>query len=114
MSGRQNLDVLVKGLPLIVCQTLAQKPHQGAQPGLAARWLVKQGFHFRGKVEARLVLDVEERFDAESIASAEEGPWLNAKSIAKVMGAKIPVNSTLYFEADGEEILRVPCVGSLT
>lgn len=37
------------------------------------------------------------------IASSEDGPWIDAKSVAKVMGAKIPQHATLYFEAEGED-----------
>ena len=37
------------------------------------------------------------------LSASEEGPWIDAKSVAKVMGAKIPQHSTLYFEAEGED-----------
>ena len=30
-----------------------------------------------------------------------EGPWIDAKSINKVMGARVPKDTTLFFEADG-------------
>ena len=30
-----------------------------------------------------------------------DGPWIDAKSINKVMGARVPKDTTLYFEADG-------------
>ncbi len=59
------------------------------------------GLHARPSVK---LTKLAKQFKADvNLASAEDGPWLNAKSIAKVMGAKIPVNSTLYFEADGED-----------
>jgi len=37
------------------------------------------------------------------IALAEQGPWTDAKSIARVMAMKTPHMATLYFVADGED-----------
>lgn len=37
------------------------------------------------------------------LAVAEEGPWVDAKSIAKVMATKAPQNTTLYFRAAGSD-----------
>jgi phosphocarrier protein HPr len=37
------------------------------------------------------------------IAAAEIGPWIDAKSIVKVMGAKVPQNATLRFRATGPD-----------
>ncbi|MBI1207764.1 MAG: HPr family phosphocarrier protein [Azospirillum sp.] len=34
---------------------------------------------------------------------AAEGPWIDAKSIVKVMAAKAPKDSTLYFQAEGDD-----------
>lgn len=36
------------------------------------------------------------------IAAAEEGPWVDAKSIVKVMAMKVPQNATLHVRASGE------------
>ncbi len=59
------------------------------------------GLHARPSVK---LTKLAKRFSADvSLAIAENGPWINAKSIAKVMGAKVPVNSVLYFEAQGED-----------
>ena len=59
------------------------------------------GLHARPAVK---LTKLAKRFSADvNLASAEGGPWIDAKSIAKVMGAKIPVNSTLYFQAEGED-----------
>jgi phosphocarrier protein len=37
------------------------------------------------------------------IAAAEIGPWIDAKSIVKVMAAKVPQNATLHFRATGPD-----------
>jgi phosphocarrier protein len=36
-------------------------------------------------------------------AAGEFGPWIDAKSIVKVMAAKVPQNSTLRFRAKGPD-----------
>jgi phosphocarrier protein len=35
------------------------------------------------------------------LALGEEGPWIDAKSIVKVMATKAPKGSTLYLKAEG-------------
>ncbi|WP_332812766.1 HPr family phosphocarrier protein [Sphingomonas sp.] len=37
------------------------------------------------------------------LALAEEGPWVDAKSIVKVMATKAPKGSTLYLRAEGDD-----------
>ncbi len=37
------------------------------------------------------------------VAMSTEGPWIDAKSIVKVMGAKTPKDSVLHFRADGDD-----------
>ena len=37
------------------------------------------------------------------LATAPEGPWIDAKSIVKVMAAKAAQNTTLYFRAEGAD-----------
>ena len=37
------------------------------------------------------------------LAAAEHGPWIDAKSIVKVMGAKVPQNATLLLRASGPD-----------
>jgi dihydroxyacetone kinase phosphotransfer subunit len=37
------------------------------------------------------------------LATAPTGPWINAKSIVKVMAAKAPRNTALYFRAEGND-----------
>ena len=36
------------------------------------------------------------------IAAVEQGPWVDAKSIVKVMAMKVPQHATLYVRAWGE------------
>ena len=38
-----------------------------------------------------------------ALALAEAGPWVDAKSIVKVMATKAPKGATLYFRAEGED-----------
>ena len=37
------------------------------------------------------------------MALDEEGPWIDAKSIVKVMATKAPKGSTLYLRAEGDD-----------
>jgi phosphocarrier protein HPr len=37
------------------------------------------------------------------LATAESGPWIDAKSIVKVMAAKAPKDTILYFRAEGDD-----------
>lgn len=37
------------------------------------------------------------------LALAEGGPWIDAKSIVKVMAAKAPKGATLFLRAEGED-----------
>ena len=37
------------------------------------------------------------------LALAADGPWVDAKSIVKVMATKAPKNSVLHFRAEGED-----------
>jgi phosphocarrier protein HPr len=38
-----------------------------------------------------------------SLATSAEGPWIDVKSIVKVMAAKTPRDSLLLFRAEGED-----------
>ena len=40
---------------------------------------------------------------AVSLSLAEAGPWVDAKSIVKVMATKAPKGATLYFRAEGDD-----------
>jgi phosphocarrier protein HPr len=37
------------------------------------------------------------------IAAKPEGPWIDAKSVVRVMAMKVPKGSTLYFRATGDK-----------
>lgn len=37
------------------------------------------------------------------LALGVEGPWIDAKSIVKVMATKAPKDSTIYFRAEGKD-----------
>jgi phosphocarrier protein len=37
------------------------------------------------------------------LSPSAEGPWIDAKSIVKVMGAKVPQGSHLHFRAEGND-----------
>lgn len=37
------------------------------------------------------------------LAASSDGPWIDAKSVVKVMGMKTPVNTLLHFKADGDD-----------
>jgi len=40
---------------------------------------------------------------ANEIATAPEGPWIDAKSIVKVMGSKTPKGALLHVRAEGDD-----------
>jgi len=57
------------------------------------------GLHARPAIK---LTQVAKRFEsAVWIALAEQGPWIDAKSIARVMATKTPYMATLYFDAEG-------------
>jgi phosphocarrier protein len=59
------------------------------------------GLHARPAIK---LTQVAKRFEsAVWIALAEHGPWIDAKSIARVMATKTPHMATLYFVAEGDD-----------
>ena len=59
------------------------------------------GLHARPSVK---LTKLAKRFEASILlAASQDGPWLDAKSISKVMAAKVPKDSTLFFRAEGED-----------
>jgi len=40
---------------------------------------------------------------AVEIATGADGPWIDAKSIVKVMGARVPEGATLHIRARGDQ-----------
>lgn len=58
------------------------------------------GLHARPSVKlTKLAKGFPEKIE---IAAQETGPWIDAKSIVKVMAMKVPQNATLYIRASGE------------
>ena len=61
----------------------------------------KGGLHARPSIKAT---QLAKRFRAKVwIGVSEDGPWIDAKSISRVMGMKTPAETTLYFAAEGED-----------
>lgn len=57
------------------------------------------GMHARPSVK---LTQLAKTFDARiDLALAEEGPWIDAKSIVRVMRTKTPKDSVLHFRAEG-------------
>ena len=59
------------------------------------------GLHARPSVKlTKLAKGFGARID---LALREDGPWIDAKSIVKVMATKAPKGSTLYLRAQGDD-----------
>ena len=59
------------------------------------------GLHARPSVK---LTKLAKRFEASiRLAVSQNGPWLDAKSISKVMAAKVPKDSILFFQAEGKD-----------
>ena len=59
------------------------------------------GLHARPSVK---LTKLAKKFSARvELAMSEQGPWIDAKSIVKVMAFKAPKDTTLFFRADGED-----------
>jgi phosphocarrier protein len=59
------------------------------------------GLHARPAIK---LTQLAKRFDSAIwIALAEDGPWVDAKSIARVMAMKTPAMATLHFAAEGDD-----------
>jgi len=59
------------------------------------------GLHARPSVKlTKLAKGFGARID---LAIAEQGPWVDAKSIVKVMATKAPKGATLYIRAEGDD-----------
>ncbi len=65
-------------------------------------WLAHSaGLHARPAIQ---LTKMAKRFQAEVwVGVSEDGPWVNSKSIARVMGMKVPSKTTLYFSAEGDD-----------
>jgi phosphocarrier protein HPr len=78
-------------------------------PGAAARETAtaevrlshEAGLHARPAVK---LTKLAKRFaSAIAMSTSDEGPWIDAKSIVKVMAAKTPRDSVLHFRAEGPD-----------
>lgn len=59
------------------------------------------GLHARPSVKlTQLAKSFRSRIE---ISTAAEGPWIDAKSIVKVMGSKTPKGALLHVRAEGED-----------
>lgn len=59
------------------------------------------GLHARPSVK---LTKLAKKFDADiELAAAEEGPWIDAKSVVKVMAMKAPKDTVLHFRATGRQ-----------
>jgi phosphocarrier protein HPr len=59
------------------------------------------GLHARPSVKlTQLAKSFQSRIQ---ISTAAEGPWIDAKSIVKVMGSKTPKGAVLHVRAEGED-----------
>ena len=59
------------------------------------------GLHARPSIK---VIQLAKRFQSMVwLAASEEGPWIDAKSIAQVMAMKIPVQTRVFFAAEGDD-----------
>lgn len=59
------------------------------------------GLHARPSVKlTKLAKAFQSRID---LGLSEEGPWVDAKSIVKVMATKAPQDSMIYFRAEGAD-----------
>ena len=59
------------------------------------------GLHARPSVKlTKLAKGFESKID---LGLSPDGPWIDAKSIVKVMATKAPKDSTIYFRAEGTD-----------
>lgn len=77
-----------------------------APPAAASQILLtnKVGLHARPAVK---LTRLAKRFAAAiAVRVGETGPWIDVKSIVKVMALKVPEGSMLHFRAEGEDAGR--------
>jgi phosphocarrier protein HPr len=77
---------------------------------VASAWLTHEGgLHARPAIK---VTQLAKRFQSQVwLASSEDGPWVDAKSIARVMAMKTPSETRLFFAAEGDD--ATDAVGAL-
>ena len=71
----------------------------------AAAMTHEGGLHARPSIK---VSKLAKHFEAKVwVGSTEDGPWIDAKSIARVMAMKLPSPSTVHFAAEGQDAAAV-------
>jgi phosphocarrier protein len=76
---------------------------EGGMNTLRASALIRHevGLHARPSVKlTKLAKAFESKID---LGLSPDGPWVDAKSIVKVMATRAPKDSTLYFRAEGSD-----------
>ncbi len=59
------------------------------------------GLHARPSIR---VIQLAKRFRSKVwLSRSEDGPWIDAKSIARVIAMKIPANTRIFFAAEGDD-----------
>ena len=78
----------------------APKPAAPSVAAASVRLRHRAGLHARPAVK---LTKLAKKFSARIfVAMLPDGPWIDAKSIVKVMATKAPMGSTLHFRAIGE------------
>ena len=85
--------------------TVGANPASRPKPRKAAAGSVRlrheAGLHARPAVK---LTKLAKRFVSKiAVAMRPEGPWIDAKSIVKVMATKTPFDSLLHFRAEGDD-----------
>jgi phosphoenolpyruvate---glycerone phosphotransferase subunit DhaM len=93
-AGSQNRDTTA---------AVAEPPFEPASSGAvgSVRLIHEAGMHARPAVK---LTKLAKRFSSKIwMADSAEGPWIDAKSINRVMGARTPRNTLLHFRAEGDD-----------
>ena len=81
--------------------TIAETPAPDMQTTGTVTLIHEAGLHARPSVK---LTKLAKTFAASiEIAAAADGPWIDAKSVAKVMAMKTPRNTLLHFRATGAD-----------
>jgi len=79
----------------------ASKPMARTAATASVRLRHEAGLHARPAVK---LTKLAKKFSAKiSVAMLPDGPWIDAKSIVKVMAAKTPHDTLIHFRAEGED-----------
>jgi phosphocarrier protein len=86
----------------MTCERQDTLQRDDLQKAISSAMLAHEGgLHARPAIK---VTQLAKRFAAQVwIGLSEDGPWIDAKSIARVMAMKTPNSTKLYFAASGED-----------